>query len=316
MAIKKAASLEDRERFINETKRTKEQKTLLEELQAMTPDELLDRFESMYFQQQIVMWIIIAQLRSRFPSKKEFGQYLAKMRVDNPVHPLWANKESTITRYINAGQFVLKHNISDLNDVGISATVVYMLSEKINASVSDVVYKKVRIKNYSVAEVARIINQEKSLQNDSDDISTTETDNTPEQLKPPSEKKLILVVDNVAQEAHTQNVLYVEPEVPYQEVAERIDYQHVAKEVEETDSYSSEIIENVEYVRLNEHENRMIAIRLLNEISSKGLSEEDIFEELQAVCISLIDSNTVSFLTMNKILKSLTDFVSKFGYGH
>ena len=163
MAIKPATTLTDREQFLYDSDNKKKMGSLLGDLQDMDVEQLTDRWESIENQSKVMIWLIAYHLRERFASNIKFGNYIQELRERNPYHPLCVNAHSSITRFIHAGRFAVKHKITDIDKVGLSATVLYKLSSPVNENVADSVYKEIRSKNPAVAEVDRLIMQKKSL---------------------------------------------------------------------------------------------------------------------------------------------------------
>ena len=213
MTIKTPISIEERNNFINETLVSRESKSILANLKSLTLDQLVDRYEAIEYQSQLMQWVIIANIREKIPSKKEFGQFIQRLYDANPKHPLCVISQSQRNRYIRAGQFVLKHKITDLNDVALKPTVVYEIVDPKNTSVADAVFKKARAKDLSVNQVRELIEVEKQLEFAEEAIEVVEE---PREPVPPY---VVPVVNNVAVQVNsavdylTEDEGYIDGEV-------------------------------------------------------------------------------------------------------
>jgi hypothetical protein len=136
-------------------------------LNKLTPDELIERLESMSNQYYLIRWKIFWVLRQKFTSDRLFGQYLNKLRA-NPRYKDLLGKNQRVYRSCCAGKFCEEHNITDLAAVGLQATSVYHLAEPRNASVADKVYHEIKGKGkiVPVSEVMRLIKQAKAITTD------------------------------------------------------------------------------------------------------------------------------------------------------
>jgi hypothetical protein len=115
---------------------------------------------------------ILLELRNRFPSNIEFGNWVKS------VSALCADGHQTLNRYMHFANY-----FKDKDSTGISLTACYEISAPVNEDVADKVYKYALNKNLSVADIKAKIKEEKKLlpileinSEEHDQESFTETD--------------------------------------------------------------------------------------------------------------------------------------------
>ena len=143
--------------FFNQSKTVR---SIVNDLKKLNPDELIDRLERIDNQGNLMKWHILYALRQKFASDKLFGQYIADVKA---TRPFWLSSSRDVSRAVAAGRFCEKHNISDLNIIGVSQSCIYALSSPINEDVADKIFAKVKNKNLSKKDVDRIIAQSKAV---------------------------------------------------------------------------------------------------------------------------------------------------------
>lgn len=124
-------------------------------LKTLSLEELVQRFEDIEQQGQLIQGQILLEARSRFAGDKEFGQWRASS--------LWACSASQCSRLIQLARFFSDSKPLDK----ISITAAYEISAPINADVADEVYNEVRGRNIPVAEIKRKISIKKGIPNTS-----------------------------------------------------------------------------------------------------------------------------------------------------
>ena len=122
-------------------------------LSDLSLDELIDRFIAIDNQAHLLKGLILLEARARFPSDKEFGQWVISTGINN----------STKTRQIRTQLMNLAGYFKDKDTTGISLSACYEISAPINADVADKVYQAALGKNLSVAQIKAEIANAKGL---------------------------------------------------------------------------------------------------------------------------------------------------------
>jgi hypothetical protein len=122
-------------------------------LSDLSLDELVDRFIAIDNQAHLLKGLILLEARARFPSDKEFGQWVISTGINN----------STKTRQIRTQLMNLAGYFKDKDTTGISLSACYEISAPINADVADKVYQAALNKNLSVAQIKAEIAKAKGL---------------------------------------------------------------------------------------------------------------------------------------------------------
>lgn len=125
--------------------------------------ELADRMESIHNQSLMMTWLICLSIREKFTNNREMGLFIKELQSKNPYHPLCVVNQQTRNRYIHAGRLLVKLKILDFNTIGIPATAFYDIAAPQNKDYADKVFNTVKKKNYSVEDIRRFIEQEKSI---------------------------------------------------------------------------------------------------------------------------------------------------------
>ena len=129
------------------------QSTELDNLKALTLDQLEHRFDEIGQQAQLLQGRILLEARSRFRSDEQFGIWCKKSPYLSSLH------QSSRTRLINLAKFFKDDREIDK----ISITAAYEISAPVNADVAVEVYEFAKGKNLPVAEVKRQIAIKKGL---------------------------------------------------------------------------------------------------------------------------------------------------------
>ena len=122
-------------------------------LSDLSLDELIDRFIAIDNQAHLLKGLILLEARARFPSDKEFGQWVISTGINN----------STKTRQIRTQLMNLAGYFKDKDTTGISLSACYEISAPINADIADKVYQAALNKNLSVAQIKAEIATAKGL---------------------------------------------------------------------------------------------------------------------------------------------------------
>jgi hypothetical protein len=122
-----------------------------------------DRQDVLNRQYMIIKWRICMLIRDKFDSDKLFGQHMIEFREKNPTHPLSVCSQQTFNKWVNAARFCEEHRITDLNTVKLYPESIYALSAPRHKEIAEEVYKEVRKKNMSAADVKRLIEQRMSV---------------------------------------------------------------------------------------------------------------------------------------------------------
>ena len=133
-------------------------------LQELTVNELVDKWNQLEDDYILLKWKLARLISDKFTSKKEFGQFLQQLRIANPNHALCTINQCTFYRYARAARFCDAFKIYALNEVGISPTSIYELSEIKNETVVDDIFVGIiKNKNLPVSEIKRLICQAHSI---------------------------------------------------------------------------------------------------------------------------------------------------------
>jgi hypothetical protein len=142
------------------------------DLSTLSNEELIERYCDIEQQFQFMKGAILLELRNRFPSNIEFGNWVKS------VSALCADGHQTLNRYMHFANY-----FKDKDSTGISLTACYEISAPVNEDVADKVYKYALNKNLSVADIKAKIKEEKKLlpileinSEEHDQESFTETD--------------------------------------------------------------------------------------------------------------------------------------------
>lgn len=136
------------------------------DLKNLSKDDLVNRFVSIGRQAQLQQGLILLELRSRFPSDKEFGQWIS-------TSTFCASSHQQRTRLMNFAKFFGNR---DMN--GISLSVAYEISAPKNAEVAEELYERVYGQFFTVEQIVEKIENLKneklkfSSLTESEDIST------------------------------------------------------------------------------------------------------------------------------------------------
>ncbi len=162
----------------------------LQRLDLLSQDEIVERIDAIEAQAWLLKARLIWELRKRFPSDKEFGQYLNVLR--NSTSQFMASSSSQVSKLAAIGRFCEEHKISDMGKTKVYQESLYELARLEDKVIASKILKTVRNKHMSVADVKRIIQQETV-------VHTIE--NEPVEVINYDEPKLpyvIPVIDNVA----------------------------------------------------------------------------------------------------------------------
>jgi hypothetical protein len=142
------------------------------DLSTLSNEELIERYCDIEQQFQFMKGAILLELRNRFPSNIEFGNWVESIRT------LCSDTPQQRTRLMNLARYF---GNKDTN--GISLTACYEISAPTNVDVADKVYEYALNKNLSVADIKAKIKEEKKLlpileinSEEHDQESFTETD--------------------------------------------------------------------------------------------------------------------------------------------
>jgi|SRR5450631_404712 len=126
-------------------------------IKKLDKEALLERIEQVDNQSALVKWRLYWELSQRFSEKGKngFEGYINTMRDKYNIDDSFQN----ISRMVLAGKFAEKHNITDLNKVGIGKTVFYELSRTLNAGFADNLYHDIKRKNISYNDVLAMIDK-------------------------------------------------------------------------------------------------------------------------------------------------------------
>ena len=130
----------------------------------LTLPELTDTWHQFEGEYILLKWKLAMHISEKFSSKKEFGAYLKKLKLDSPNHALCMINQSTFYRYARASKFCEKFEINNPFEMGISPSAIYALSEKSNESVVNYNFiNKLKNQDLTVSDIKRLIFEENSI---------------------------------------------------------------------------------------------------------------------------------------------------------
>ncbi len=116
------------------------------DLAGLSLDDLAAQYAEIDQQSNLLKGNILLEARSRFPSDKEFGQWIS-------THSLCVGSQQSRNRLMHLADF-----FSEGRDMeGIAITAAYEISAPVNRDKALTVYNKVRGKNLSVKEVKGLL---------------------------------------------------------------------------------------------------------------------------------------------------------------
>ncbi len=116
------------------------------DLAGLSLNDLAAQYAEIDQQSNLLKGNILLEARSRFPSDKEFGQWIS-------THSLCVGSQQSRNRLMHLADF-----FSDGRDMeGIAITAAYEISAPVNRDKALTVYKKVRGKNLSVKEIKGLL---------------------------------------------------------------------------------------------------------------------------------------------------------------
>jgi hypothetical protein len=165
----------------------------LNSIKGLSNDEIIDRMAAIESQSWLLKSRLLWELRKRYPSDKEFGQYLNTLR--NSTRPEWASSSSKVSRLVAVGRFCEDNQITDMGITKVYQGSLYELALLEDKAAAKNILKAVRNKNMSVSDVKRLIQQETVVH--TIDHGITEVIDY--------EAKLVYTVDVVANVAQVDN---------------------------------------------------------------------------------------------------------------
>jgi hypothetical protein len=124
------------------------QADIVPDLAGLSLDDLAIQYAEIDQQSNLLKGNILLEARSRFPSDKEFGQWVS-------THSLCVGSQQSRNRLMHLADF-----FSDGRDMeGIAITAAYEISAPVNRDKALTVYNKVRGKNLSVKEVKDLLSE-------------------------------------------------------------------------------------------------------------------------------------------------------------
>jgi hypothetical protein len=142
-SVKESRNLsEAEEQFISNVER--------ENLKTLSLDDLAQRYNQIDRQSQMIKGLILLEARERFPSDKEFGQWISTVQLSD-------SSRQSRHQYMNFARYFKEKDMT-----GISITAAYEISAPSNAEIANEIYEYARLKNLPVAEVKKQIAMRKN----------------------------------------------------------------------------------------------------------------------------------------------------------
>lgn len=136
------------------------------DLSGLSLNELADRYEQIERQGQLLQGIILLEVRNRFKSDNDFGDWV-KM---NDGLTLCSTTPQHRSRLMNLARF-----FKDRDMKGISITAAYEISAPTNADIAEDIYSTALFKNLPVAEIKRQIALKKGIDNPLISVKSSQT---------------------------------------------------------------------------------------------------------------------------------------------
>ena len=114
-----------------------------DDLKSLSVEQLTDRYVSINDQSQILKGRILLELRDRFKSNHEFGNY-----IEENLGTLCSDTRQSRTRMMNLARFFENRELK-----GISITAAYEISAPANKDIANDLYIYAKGKNLPVAEI-------------------------------------------------------------------------------------------------------------------------------------------------------------------
>lgn len=114
----------------------------LHDLTALSLSDLVNQFDQIDQQSQLLKGLILLEARSRFQSDKEFGQWIVTSGLSA------STTHQTRTVYMNFARFFKNRDMT-----GISLTCAYEISRPSNSDIAEDLYVQVVNRNLSVFEI-------------------------------------------------------------------------------------------------------------------------------------------------------------------
>ena len=139
---------------MNEIVNIKNQNEYFLQLKNKNNDELINDLGGISKQYYFIVSSILWELRQRFDSDKEFGQFL-QSALSNWVSSISPSQRN---RYINLGQFIKTYEIDDLDVLGIPISGMYEIASCKDKVKAEKVYLGAKDKNLPVKQIKSWLN--------------------------------------------------------------------------------------------------------------------------------------------------------------
>ncbi|MFZ2172349.1 MAG: hypothetical protein WAW61_22275 [Methylococcaceae bacterium] len=271
------------------------------DIKNLSDQDVLYRIDSITQQSELIRWRLWAGLRDRYPSTNAWGAFLEEARNRHDRADCVIDVRD-VYRCVLAGKFCERHKIGDLNKAGIKKTVIYLLSQKGNAAVSDRIFQEIRRRNVSIETVQRMIEDAK---------------------REIEQDKAVLTIDKQPEAQTPELMEYDRPVEPYTPIIERV---VIAEPVEDLDPITSQLrsvdlkLETLRHeVTLDNEAREMRAsvnrrMDLILELSHENaayLTEQQQKDEIK----ELVKSYQLGFLKEAGLLQACAKEIAAKGYG-
>jgi hypothetical protein len=111
-------------------------------LKELSKDQLVSELIKVHVDATLKKWWILWELRQRFPSDTEFGQYIAELK--SLPTGITVGGQQEVNRSLHAGKFCERHKINDLSEIGMAPSVIIELARPCYDGISDELYLEFR----------------------------------------------------------------------------------------------------------------------------------------------------------------------------
>ena len=117
----------------------------LTQISKLSNDEIIDRIEAIESQSWLLKARLLWELRKRYPSDREFGQYI-KTWLNSTRH-LVASSQSQITNLVTIGRFCEQARIDDMSSIKVYQKSLLALAQLEDLDVAKQILRKIIHKN-------------------------------------------------------------------------------------------------------------------------------------------------------------------------
>jgi hypothetical protein len=107
---------------------------------------------------EVVCWQALSELRSRYPSKRAWGEFIQKHK-ENPDSPFWSISDSTLKRSVRCGRLANQLKIADFSSLKILPSAFDLLTPIKDEKTVERIFHRIKDKNMPIKDVQKIIDE-------------------------------------------------------------------------------------------------------------------------------------------------------------